>query len=141
MTRPLHAETNVQRGDHPSDEQRARGYEPRDASPGKVVLGVACFLALMLVGLAFAAATLGWLQARDKRPRDLAPVMAVSPPPPHLFAEPEAARRRHDAAMEQRLKDASLDRARRDLVQRGWGEAEATPSTPAVARQHREAAQ
>lgn len=141
MTRQLHVETKVQRGDHPSDRQRERGYEPRDASPGKVVLGIACFLGLMLVGLAFAAGTLGWLRTQDDQPRDLAPVMVISPPPPHLLAEPQSARRHYDAAMERHLKDAALTRARRSLIERGWGEVEPAPPPETVARAHREAAQ
>lgn len=141
MTRPLHVETKVQRGDHPSDRQRERGCEPRDASPGKVVLGIACFLGLMLVGLAFAAGTLSWLGTQDDQPRDLAPVMVISPPRPHLLAEPEPARRHYDMAMERRLKDAALTRARRSLIERGWKEVEPAPPPEAVARAHREAAQ
>lgn len=137
MTRPLHVETKVQRGDHPSKRDRERGYEPRDASPGKVMLGIACFLLLMLVGLAFAAGTLGWLEYQDERPRDLAPVMVISPPPPHLLAEPQPARRRYDAAMERRLRDAALARARRRLIEQGWGEAEPAPSPETVAQAHR----
>ena len=139
MTRPLHVETKVQRGDHPSDQQRERGYEPRDASPGKVMLGIACFLGLMLVGLAFAAGILSWLRTQDDQPRDLAPIMVISPPPPHPLAEPQPARRRYDAAMERRLKDAALTRARSSLIERGWGELEPAPPET-VARAHREAA-
>ncbi|GLV30258.1 hypothetical protein TomTYG75_27740 [Sphingobium sp. TomTYG75] len=141
MTRPLHVETKVQRGDHPSDRQRERGYEPRDASPSKVVLGIASFLGLMLVGLAFAAGTLSWLRTQDDQPRDLAPVMAISPPLPHLLAEPQSVRRRYDAAMGRHLKDAALTRARRSLIERGWKEVEPAPPPEAVARAHREAAQ
>ena len=141
MTRPLHVETKVQRGDHPSDQQRERGYEPRDASPGKVMLGIACFLGLMLVGLAFAAGTLSWLRTQDDQPRDLAPVMVISPPPPHLLAEPQPALRRYNAAMERHLKDAALTRSRRSLIERGWKEVEPAPPPETVARAHREAAQ
>ena len=140
MTRPLHVETKVQRGDRPPDRQRERGYEPRDASPGKVVLGIASFLGLMLVGLAFAAGTLSWLRMKDDQPRDLAPVLAISPPPPHLLTEPQSVRRRYDAAIERHLKDAALTRARSKLIERGWGEVEPAPTPETVARAHREAA-
>ncbi|UXC91434.1 hypothetical protein EGM87_02820 [Sphingobium sp. RSMS] len=140
MTRQLHVETKVQRGDHPSDQQREHGYEPRDASPGKVMLGIACFLGLMLVGLAFAAGTLRWLRTQDDQPRDLAPVMVISPPLPHLLAEPQPARRRYDAAMERHLKNVALTRARRRIIERGWGELEPASLPETVARPHREAA-
>jgi hypothetical protein len=140
MTRPLHVETKVQRGDSPSRAQRERGYEPSDASPGKVMLGVACFLMLMLAGLAFAAATLGWLKRDDDRPRDTRPAVAITPPP-HLEAAPLAERVRYDAAMAKRMDDAALARARRDLIERGWGEADPAPPAEAVARAHREAVQ
>lgn len=140
MTRPLHAETEVQRGEHPSEEQRRRGYEPRDASPARVLLGIACFLALMVAGLGFAWATLGWLRARDDQPRCLDAGMAITPPPPHLLADPVDARRRYDAAMDRRIEAAALARARGDVVRQGWQEAEATPSAEATAHAHHEPA-
>lgn len=138
MTRPLHAETEVQRGDSPTAEQRERGYEPRDASPAKVLLGVACFLALMLLGLLFSAATLGWLKTEEDKPRDQTRSLAVTPLPPHLLAEPVASRQRFDRAMERQLDKAALDRAAQLLVQRGWQEDASAPSTEETARAHRE---
>ncbi|KKW90644.1 hypothetical protein [Sphingobium chungbukense] len=141
MTRPLHTETDVQRGAHPSQEQRRRGYEPRDASPGRVVLGIACFLALMAAGLGFAWATLGWLKARDDQPRDLTHAMAIAPPPPHLLAEPEAVRHGYDAAMDRRMEAPALAHARSEVARQGWQDAASAPSTEATARAHREAGQ
>ncbi|EZP74463.1 hypothetical protein BV96_00553 [Sphingomonas paucimobilis] len=140
MTRPLHAETKVQRGGRPTGEQRERGYEPSDASPGKVMLGVACFLGLLLAGLAFAAGTLGWLKGQSDLPREAGAAMAIVPPPPHLLADPGAARRRYDAAMDRHMDAAALARARQDLIRQGWGEAEPAPLPEAAARAHRDAA-
>ncbi|WP_150293931.1 hypothetical protein [Sphingobium estronivorans] len=134
MTRPLHAETKVQRGDSPTAEQRERGYEPLDASPAKVLLGVACFLALMVAGLLFSAATLGWLKAEEDRPRNPARGLAVKPPPPHLLAEPLASRQRFDAAMAKQRDKAALDRAAQAVIQRGWQEDMPPPDATARAR-------
>lgn len=141
MTRPLHVKTDVQRGDRPTGEQRERGYEPRDASPGKVMLAAACFVGLMVLGLGFAAATLGWLEGQDERPRDTSNAMAVAPLQPHLLAEPRTAKRRYDAAINRRMDDTALARARRDLVRHGWREAEPAPGPQETARAHRGAAQ
>jgi hypothetical protein len=66
--------------------------------------------------------------------------MAITPPP-HLEAAPLAERVRYDAAMAKRMDDAALARARRDLIERGWGEADPAPPAEAVARAHREAVQ
>lgn len=139
MTRPLHAETKVQRGDSPTAEQREHGYEPRDASPAKVLLAIACFLALMLLGLLFSAATLGWLKAEEDRPRDPTRSLAITPPPPQLLANPVTSRQRFDRAMGRRLDKAALDRAARSLIQRGWQEDASAPSAEETARAHREA--
>ena len=54
MTRELHSETEVQRGDSDgqvSQEERERGYEASDAPAGRVALGAASLFGLLVVGL------------------------------------------------------------------------------------------
>ncbi|MGJ0239900.1 hypothetical protein ACQEPB_15455 [Novosphingobium fluoreni] len=145
MTRTLHEATRVQRGD-PADLPGAeveRGYEQGDAPPGKVVLGVAAFVAVMFVGMGAAGLlTKVWNDAHQPSAA-AATREARQPPPPRLLAEPERERYQIEGTAKRRLATSAMpiDRAMEQIARRGWGEDAAASTTPDVARDHREAAQ
>lgn len=125
MTRGLHPETDVQRGEGAPPRQ----VETRDAPPGRVAIGVGLFLSLMLVGLGLSALLL-WQLNRDHAPSAQAQARApVEPPPPHLLAHPADERIRLDAAARARLTHGPvpIEKAMRDVVARGWNDAPAEP--------------
>ncbi len=142
MTRPLHADTRVQRSDEPGsvspEAHRARGYEPRDARISFVIAGVAAFLALMVLGLTFAGLTVGWLQDRSVPDRGPFPAAGLPLPSPRLLVDPPAARQRLEQASKSALDDEAVEQAEETVLTQGWGK-DSAPRPDAVARKHREA--
>ncbi len=142
MTRGLHAETKVQRGDTSAvpEEVRRRGYEPRDAPARGVVLGTAAFFALVVLGL-IVAAPIVWV-LEQALPPPTAPRSAPEPPAPRLLTKPLIERQRIEARQQMRLErgPVTIEDAMRRVVAEGWGDTAPAPSTVEAARNHFEAA-
>lgn len=134
MTRGLDRETDVQRGGDPaeiSDEARRLGYEPQDAPPRAVALGMAGLTMLMILGLVVCALLLRGLAA-DEPPAGAASLHR-DPPPPRLedriieTEDPPAAHQRPPAA---------IRRAMARVAAEGWRESAPAPPPDRAARAH-----
>lgn len=141
MTRGLHADTKVQRGDTsavPEDVLR-RGYEPKDAPARGVALGTAAFFALAVLGLLVAAPVV-WTLERSLPPA-IAPRSAPQPPAPRLLTEPLLEREHIEARQQMRLErgPVTIEEAMRRVAAEGWGDTAPAPSTVEAARNHFEA--
>lgn len=139
MTRPLHEQTRVQRGERDDLPQSAveRGYEAADAPPARVAMGVAAFVAVMFIGLG-AAGLLVEVWGKQHHPSTGAATQGShQPPPPRLLANPQAQRRRIEAAAADRLQQGAepIGRAMADVARSGWGD-EAATSPAAQAAGH-----
>lgn len=142
MTRGLHADTKVQRGnsDSVSDEERRRGYEPEDAPAKGVAWGTAAFVGLMLIGLLFAAPLVWTLE--QTHPSPLPPRSVPLPPPPRLLVDPPAQRHRIEARQDARLEHGpiTIEEAMTQVARQGWSDTAHAPSIAETARDHAEAA-
>lgn len=134
MTRELHRETDVQRGGDPtevSEEARHLGYEPQDAPPRAVALGMAGLTMLMIVGLVLCALLLRGLAADEPPPG--AASAHRDPPPPHLehriieTEDPPAAHQRPPVAIRRAMAKVAAD---------GWQESAPAPTPDQAARAH-----
>jgi hypothetical protein len=141
MTRGLHADTKVQRGDTSAvpEEVLRRGYEPEDAPAKGVALGTAAFFALVLLGLLVAAPIVWALE--QSLPPATAPRSAPEPPEPQLLTKPLVERRDIEAAQQMRLErgPVTIEQAMRRVAAEGWGDTPPAPSTVETARNHFEA--
>jgi hypothetical protein len=113
----LHPETNVQRGTR-SAEKTAEHHEKMDAPPGRVVAVTAAFLSIVLIGLAIAAGTIEWRDARHGivMHDPPAPLFANASLPP-LLADPGLNRREVEAEARSHLDPAKLEAAMRQVEQ------------------------
>ena len=142
MTRPLHPETRVQRAQSSETASRAdreRGYEPADAPPKAVAVGLAALLGLMVLGLLMAALLLRHIEnAEDADPPDPFSQVNLPHPEPSLLVHPEEERLRLEAAAHARLARGQMpiEEAMRQMAERGWEEKAPAPSTSRVARAH-----
>lgn len=144
MTRGLHKDTRVQRGD-PGDVSktaRRRGYEAGEAPPVKAALGLAAFVAVMFVGLGAAGLVANVWSGAHLESTAAATRGSEEPPPPRLLANPAQQRREIEGAARQRLEKGAvpIDRAMGEVARRGWGEDAPAPAATEVAREHAEAA-
>jgi len=142
MTRGLHKETKVQRGEASEADSRAvdLGYEPTDAPARGVLAGVGAFMLVLVVGLLVGAVLL-WRGAPSYPPSPKATADdRVRPPGPELLARPVAYRQRLEAGQMKRLRTGPMpiDRAMRLLAARGWGENRPAPGAEETARNHSE---
>jgi hypothetical protein len=141
MTRGLHADTKVQRGDTSavSDDVLRRGYEPKDAPAKGVALGTAAFFALAVLGLIVAAPIVWALE--QALPPATAPRSAPEPPAPRLLTKPLIERQSIEAAQHMRLErgPVTIEEAMRRVAAEGWGDTAPAPPTAEAARNHFEA--
>jgi len=117
----LHPKTKVQRAKKPR-AKRGPHYEPADAPPAKVLAVAAAFFSLVFVGLAVAAGTIEWRDARHglvmHDPR--APLFPRASLPP-LLADPVQNRREVEAEARSHLDPAKLEAAMEQVARAKGG--------------------
>lgn len=115
----LHPKTKVQRAAKPR-AKKSPHHEPSDAPPGKVAAGAAVFFSLVLIGLAVAAGTIEWRDARHglvmRQPQ--APLF-VHASEPSLLVDPVQHRREVDAEAQAHLDPAKLEAAMEQVESEG----------------------
>jgi len=144
MTRELHSETEVQRGEGAgqiSPEERERGYEASDAPARGVALGAASLFGLMVVGLLTAGLLIAYLRDHSEEPAPPFAEVRTVPLPPRLLETmaPPLERLRHPPASTPSPPPA-IEAAMEKIERQGWRDDLPSPTAEDVARDHARAA-
>jgi hypothetical protein len=119
----LHPDTKPQRAKEPHATGEPH-HEKRDAPPGKVVAAAGVFFSIVFVGLAVAAGTIEWRDARHglvaRAPS--APLFPNASLPP-LLADPVQHRREVEAEARSHLDPARIEAAMEQVEQQRGGAA------------------
>jgi len=144
MTRELHSETEVQRGDSDaqvSPEERERGYEASDAPAGRVALGAASLFGLLVVGLVSGGLLVLYLRDHSEEPVPPFADIRLVPPTPRLLesmAPPLDRLRRPQTSTPS--SSPAIEAAMEQVQQQGWRDDLPAPPAEDVARDHARAA-